>query len=160
MAKFRFSLQSVLEMRQREERELMVAVAEIERDRRQLEDALRECQGRVQAAKSDIREQLTPVEGGIGAARQAEARWTAHAAQRSEVYAHQLVIKLSGVHRRLNEAKGRLSAAAAARRAVEVLRERRYEEWKRDRLRRESVELDEMASVRSIVRTEDEETAC
>ena len=59
------------------------------------------------------------------------------------------VVRLAGVHQRLDAARLALIKATAARRGVEVLRERRYEAWKREQDRAEAAALDELAVMRA-----------
>jgi len=63
------------------------------------------------------------------------------------------VLELAGIHRRLETLREGLRAASRARRAVEILKERRFEAWRREQDRREQAELDEMAVIRGSRRT-------
>ncbi|MEM9560896.1 MAG: flagellar FliJ family protein, partial [Planctomycetota bacterium] len=56
------------------------------------------------------------------------------------------VVRLAGVYERLDRARLELLEAATARRAVELLRDRRLEAWKRDELRREQLVLDDLTN--------------
>jgi hypothetical protein len=62
--------------------------------------------------------------------------------------ASRAVFKLGGTMKRLDAARGELLRAATARKAVEALRERRYEVWLDEQKRREDAALDEMAVIR------------
>ncbi len=54
--------------------------------------------------------------------------------------------RLGEVIERLEEARAELVEASADRRAIELLRERRYELWRREQLRREQRELDDVVN--------------
>ena len=55
--------------------------------------------------------------------------------------------QLAGVHKRLEAARARLLEAVRERRAIERLRERRYEAWLDNLTRRETAELNEIGAV-------------
>ena len=55
-------------------------------------------------------------------------------------------IALAGLSKRIATARAELDVARSRRRAVEVLRERRYEEWKLQEERREVAVIDELAT--------------
>ena len=58
------------------------------------------------------------------------------------------MIRLKGVHDRLDRARLELLGRTTSRRAIEVLKEQRHEEWLADQKRREQQELDEIAVLR------------
>ena len=59
------------------------------------------------------------------------------------------VIELAGLHRQLEDARGKLAIAAQERRAIELLRERRYDQWRAELNRREEAAFDDMSTTRS-----------
>jgi flagellar export protein FliJ len=61
--------------------------------------------------------------------------------------ARQKVLELAGLARIIAEARGRLIEAAQRRRAIELLRERRLEEWRQAADKRENDLLDELGSI-------------
>jgi flagellar FliJ protein len=140
-AKFNFTLEPLLRARRLQEQERQRAVAEIERQRIAIEDELRRQQDRIASAKGSMREQLV---GAIDA-------WSLrmHAASSMAVMrqAQRAVLELAGVHRRLESARVELVEAMRSRRAVELLRERRYEAWKMEVDRAEASALDELAII-------------
>ncbi len=138
MARFRFSLQPVLEHRVTIEREKQRAVAALERERLGLEDAIRVCQQAIKAEHSEARGRL------IGTLDVRAVRQQGAAALRHAAAARRAVLRLAGVHQRLASARAELLEAARKRKAVELLRERRYEQWKQDQSRREAGALDEL----------------
>ena len=145
MARFRFRLETLLEVRRRMERARQGEVAAIERERLELEHAIRARRAAAEAGRADLRRALEP--GGPRSV--APVRLQAGAALTLESQTHQLAIRLAGVLRRLEEARGRLLEASRDRRAVERLREKRHEAWKRETARREAVEQDDLTSARS-----------
>lgn len=151
MAKFRFNLEHVLEQRKRAERDAQIAFAEIDRERVDLENRIRGFQHSIVGFKRDLRGALA------GEQRQDEpgapvtlpdVRLQAGASLMVMGKAQATVVELAGVHKRLEEARTALLDAARARQAVELLKEHRYEQWKKDQARREAMELDDMATMR------------
>ena len=62
--------------------------------------------------------------------------------------AQQAVLELAGVHKRLDAARIELLSATTARKAVELLRDRRYQQWKHEQARKEAAESDELNVMR------------
>jgi len=146
MAKFRFQLDPLLELRRRAEREQQVIVASIEGERRAIEDRIRACQEGIEQSRVDLRSRL-----GVDGQTQVNAReaaWQTHSMHRMRAEADGLVVKLSGVTQRLNREKEILVERARDRRSIEKLRERREQVWRSDLARRERIELDDLASTR------------
>lgn len=148
MARFVFEHEALLEQRRRAERERQVVVAQLERERMELEGVLRGAQRSLASCKTDLRDALHGRGGGarvdIGA-----VRMQASASFGLTARAQGVAIRLAGSMRRLEAARRELMAASAARRAVELLRERRLEQWRREQARREAAELDEIATTRA-----------
>lgn len=142
MRKFKFKLEPVLEQRRRTEDEKQRAVALLERDRVALEDRLREVQRSIDGVRTGQREMLV----GGGSVAVHGVRLQAGAAIAAMARANQLALELAGVLRRLGTARAELLRAAAATKAVELLKERQREEWRMLMARREIVELDEIAA--------------
>ncbi|MHC4976366.1 MAG: flagellar export protein FliJ [Planctomycetota bacterium] len=152
MARFRFRLQRLLEHRLRLEQEKQRVVAQLESSRVALENKLREQQRQIEEAKRDLRDALHPV--GTGSAEPTgmvdlrAARLQAGASMRCLQQSQLLVLQLAGVHSRLETARGALMEATSARKAVELLRDRAHERWKKDQDRRETSELDDIGASR------------
>jgi len=137
--RFRFQLEPVLKLREREEDARIRDVARLEHQRIELEGRVRRCQEQIRGAKHSVREGLS---GSLDlAALRGEAAGTM-GAMRS---AQGLVLELASVHGKLDGAREALREAARARRAVELLRERRFAEWKRAQTKAEQIVLDEAA---------------
>jgi flagellar export protein FliJ len=132
----------VLDHREMIEDQRQRRVAEIERERVRIEESIRATYRAILAEQHAAR--LLAAKGDIpGARRQGSAITALH--QRAQ----RAVVELSGVHARLDAARAELLAATIARKSVDLLRERRYEEWKRDIDRREQAALDELAVMRA-----------
>src|SRR5690349_7684996 len=130
MARFRFQLETVLRHRRMIEREKQSAVAELETQRVRLENGIRDCQRAVAREKGELTGRLTEAD-------LRGARWQAAAAMRLIAAAQRAALELAGVLKRLEFARADLLEAAKRRKAVELLRERRFEEWRLDQNRRE-----------------------
>ena len=130
MPRFRFQLQAVLDVRLRAEREERRRVGELETARRRLEDGLRRRQAQIGEARNQLRDRLA---GPIDAS---SLRGQANASLAEMRDAQRVVLELAGIHRRLEAVREDLRAASRARRAVELLKERRFETWRleQDRL--------------------------
>ena len=145
MARFRFALQPVLEHREMIAEEKQRLVAGIERERAALEDEIRACQAGLARERGAMRGVLAAATGlDIGA-----ARTQAAASFRYVTRAQAAVVKLAGAHKRLEAARRELVKATTEKRAVEILRDRRLEEWKAEQARREAAELDGLMVMRA-----------
>ncbi len=138
--RFRFQLEPVLEVRKRAEEEAQRAVAALERQRLELEETLRRRQEEIRNEKDALRGRLVGELDVRGLRLQAGS--SVHLVRK----ARQAVLALAGLHRRMGEARAALVEAARRRRAMELLRERRYGEWKAGLDKTETAELDEISS--------------
>jgi flagellar FliJ protein len=141
MAGFRFKLEAVLELRRREERDRQLVVASLEHDRLALEERIRSLQRGIVQERHDLRDRL----GGGDVIQFANVRVQANAGLHMVARAQRAVLELAGVHQRLDAARAKLLEATRKRKAVEVLRDRRFDEWRREQSRREAAEMDELA---------------
>ncbi len=148
MPRFRFELEALLTARRSAEREKQLAIAELERERRAEEDAIRRHQAFIIGGKDDMRGCLTG-HLDLGSLRLNASETLNHVRS-----AQQRVLALAGVHRRIDVARAELVEAARSRRAIERLRERRFEAWRMDLEKREAAQLDELA-VQAAARRED-----
>lgn len=147
MAKFVFELEAVLKQRLAVERARQRALATIERERVLLEESLRDCQATIKMEKESLRHVLTPAGSGIDVR---DVRMQAGASLLLVGKAQQIVLKIAGVMRRIEGARALLLEATTRRKAVETLRERRFEAWKADQRRREDAAIDEIAIMRGL----------
>ncbi len=140
MPPFRFVLQRVLDRRLDEEEAKRRALRVIGTRRRTLEESLRERQREIAAGRDEWRVGLSgPIDPATLRHHAASGVGLMRRAQRT-------VLELAGMQKGLQQAKDELVEAARARRALEILRERRVAAHLADESRRESSELDEIAS--------------
>lgn len=149
MARFVFELEAVLELREREEDAARREVAAIERERVDLEGRLRAVREGIERERDEVRRGLAA--GGVAIE---DVRRQSTAAFALDARARDLVLQIAGTHARLSRARETLKAASARRKGVELLRDRRYEQWRRDLARAEASEQDELTVMRA-GRTED-----
>jgi flagellar FliJ protein len=135
-------LQAVLDQRHRVEQQKQRGVAELETLRRAAEARLRGLQGAIDQEKEDQRAKLRA--GDVLA-----ARGQAAAIVRLAATAQRVVLELAGIHARLEGARADLLEATKRRKAVELLRERRLAEWRREQDRLEMAAADELAVMRA-----------
>jgi flagellar export protein FliJ len=151
MPRFRFQLQPVLEQRRRAEERCQLVVADLERQRLEIERAIRGFQDGIVRERLELRRVLG---AGAGAVPLRDARMQAAAGASLDMRARQEVLRLAGLCKRLEAARSELLAAAAARKAVELLRDRRLEAWRHEQSRLEAAAVDELA-VMSAARKEE-----
>ncbi len=145
MARFVFEFEAVLKQRLAEEREKQLAMAVVERERIAIEDQLRGTQQEIESEKGELRAAL-----GTGASVDlATVRQQAGAALGRVKRAQQLVLKLAGVHKRLDAARLELLLATTRRKAMETLKEKRLEAWNAERNRLEANAMDEITIMRA-----------
>ena len=142
MKGFRFKLDPVLELRRREERDELVALAALERERSVLEEQLRAGQQRIDDARASRGDMLC----GSVDLRRAAAQARAEAAV--DVASRRVALQLAAVLRRLDLQRGVVAAAAQRRRMLERLRERRLETFRVESDRRERSMLDDLSMSR------------
>lgn len=148
MARFVFRLQALLDQRLHIEREKQRAVASFERQRVDIERAIAGRQSIIRGCKDDLRALLAASPGG---ADMRDVRLQAGASLSAQAHTQRLALQLAGVYQRLEGARRELRAATARRRAVELLKQRRFEAWRREQNRIETAELDEIATQRALV---------
>lgn len=138
MARFRFSLEAVLRYRKSLEQLKQKAVAELEIERVRLEGLIRQQQLGLERERSELSGLLTEAD-------MRGVRWQAAAAVRMVAVAQRYAIELAGVLKRLEAARAELLEASKRRKAVELLKERRFDEWRTDEAHRELASVDELA---------------
>jgi flagellar protein FliJ len=139
--RFKFALEPLLRARLLQEQLHQRAVAEIERERLKIEDTLRRHQAHLSESKQSIRENL------VGRIHPGALRMHASASLGVMRAAQRIVLELAGVHRRLDVARTQLVESARQRRAVEILRERRYQVWQEEVAKAEAGVLDELVVI-------------
>ncbi len=140
MPRFVFRLAPLLRARRHAEQQQQCRVAEIERERLRLEGTLRRHQQSISQGKRSVRDRL------VGRLDTSDLRIHAGSALAMMRKAHRVVLELAGVHRRLEQARAELIGATQRRRALELLRDRRHEQWKADQNKAETAALDDLAA--------------
>jgi flagellar biosynthesis chaperone FliJ len=156
--RFVFRLDPVLEQRKRAEQQHQLRVAELEREKLAIESKLREYQLAIIEGRQALRDELAGIGassgggaiGGVGGGRVALETVRAQASSSLHLVAkaQQAALELAGSHQRLTQQRALLIQATAARKAVELLKARRHEEFKLDQRRREHADLDELTVMR------------
>jgi len=136
---FRFKLEPLLTARKQDERSAQLAVATLERQRMALEDTLRRHQQNVTVGKQELRDRL------VGELDMPVMRDHAVSTVQILRLADRIVLQLAGAYRQIEQARAILIEATKRRRAVELLRERRFAQWRRGLQRAEDAALDELA---------------
>lgn len=139
MRKFKFQLEPLLELRRRQEQQRQLALAEVNRQRVTIETKLRQQQQFITQDKRALRERL------VGPLDTTALRMNASSSLQSLRIAQRLAIELAGVHRRLGTVRGELLEATKARRAMELLRDRRFAHWKAELEKADVAAMDELA---------------
>jgi flagellar protein FliJ len=145
MARFTFQLEPVLKARLAAELDKQSAVAKLERQRMRIEQSIRRRQEMLIESKSELRSVL------IGTLNTIDLRGTAASSMRIMGQAQKLVLELAAVHKRLEHARTELIEATKRRRAVELLRDRRFAQWKRELNKKEDAFIDELTMQRRSV---------
>lgn len=155
MAKFRFKLEPLLDQRRNAERQKQLAVAELQRQRLDFEERITAAQRELRGYKADLRTLLgggAGANGGVGSFQTTTVRLQMGASLHAQARTQRLALQLAGVYKRLEGARAELINATKARRAVELLKERRFDEWRAAEKRRETNEIDEIATIRGAAR--------
>jgi len=139
MAKFIFRLEPLLTIRRRAEQDARRAVAVLQREHLELQDELRRRQQVIVAGKDQLRGTLTG-KLDLGALRLG-AGSTLHVIRQAQ----QLALRLAGLAQRMESVRDALLEARTRRRAIELLRERRFNQWKEAVGKAEDDALDELA---------------
>lgn len=139
MAGFRFKLDAVLRTRRNAEQAKQRVLAELHRERIALEDVLRMHQQQIEDTRGAMREQL------VGRIDTRDLRGHTAATLRLMTRAQSLALELAGVHKRIDAARRDLLQASRARRAIELLRDNRYAQWKAAMQKAEDNAIDELS---------------
>lgn len=140
MPKFTFRYESLLQHRRNLEDRCQRQLAERVRTQMILTDQLKGMQQTIVRSKSDLGDALT---GKIDLSRVGE--FTRYNAE-STVRGRQLVHRLAELETHIDAARQALLQATQQRKALDLLRERDFKLWRREQERKETAELDELAS--------------
>lgn len=143
MARFKFTLQRVLDRRLDEEEVKRRALATIERRRRELEDSLRARQGEISASRNAWRAEL------VGEIDPAALRHHAAAGVGLFRKAQRTVIEIASLEKGIAKARAEAVEAARARRTLEILRDQRLAAFADGERRKEQGALDELGQQRA-----------
>lgn len=141
MSAFRFSLEPVLKQREAIEHDAQQEVASRERTRLAILHELQTLQERDDAERRDLANRL----GSTGRLDASALRQQSVATMQVARQIREAALLASGATHRLDQARTVLIEATARRRAIELVREQQYEEWKARERRRETESLDEMS---------------
>lgn len=138
MAGFRFSLDAVLQHRQRLEDERQRDLARHLRQQLVLETQVRSLQQTIADDKRDMAASLT--------GRVEVGRVRSHGAHvnRVSMRVQQIVGEMVALKRRIEKARQELAQAMRDRKAMQVLHDREHRRWTDRRNRREAAEMDEL----------------
>ncbi len=140
MPRFQFKLQSVLNHRQIVEDQAQRALAQVLRQRMILMGQIQQMQSTITQSKRDLSGSLV---GRVDLAQVADfTRYSAQVSQR----AGDIVRRLAQLEPEINAARGKLIKATTDRKAMELLRDRHRKEWEIQEARRETAQLDELAT--------------
>lgn len=140
MAGFHFSLEPVLRQRQLAEDRCQRELAKVLRQRMILQTQIDQVQQTIRSAKRDLAGDLI---GFVDLDRVSRfAHYSGQMAQRVE----QIHVRLAAGKKQVDQARKNLLHATGARQALDLLRERHWQRWRRDQERREAAELDDLAT--------------
>lgn len=142
MAGFRFRFQSILQHRQRIEDECQRNLAQLMRSRMIFHDQLQKMQDTIRESKQQMADSL------VGKIDLSQVSGFASYSHQVTNRGQQLVARLTRVERQIAEARQSLLDASRQRKALDRLREKHHNRWRRDQDRREAAELDEMSTQR------------
>lgn len=142
MAKFQFRFQTLLAHHRREEDQRQRELAQHLRTRMILHDQIRDMQDTIRDSKQSMADGLV---GKVDLTRVGQfARYSGHAAMR----ARQIVQRLAGIEKQIELARATLLEATKQRKSLELLRDKHEARWRYEQNRRETNELDELATTR------------
>jgi flagellar export protein FliJ len=140
MAGFRFSLEPVLRQRQLVEDRCQRELAMVLRQRMILQTQIGQVQRTIRDAKGDLAGDL------VGLVDLDRVGRFAHYSGQMTWRVEQIHLRLAALEKQIDQARQNLLHATGARQALDLLRERHRQRWRRDQERREAAELDDLAT--------------
>ena len=140
MPRFRFRFATLLKHRRQLELQAKRDLAVHLRTKMILEGQLRNMQQSISAAKQDM------AEGLVGKVDVDALRRIGTHGSHVQLRGQQIVLKLAQVERDVHQSRSKLLDTTRQRKALELLRQRQFEEWKQEQARRETNELDDRAT--------------
>lgn len=141
MPRFRFSLEPLLRLRKSQEDTRRSELASLHAVRRGIEESLRRRQSNLTEGGAALRAGLT------GTIDVTLLRLEANARVQVMRQAQRAVLELAGLQKKIDRAAAELREASRRRRAIEILKEQRYEQWRKGLDRREQAELDDVGGM-------------
>jgi len=139
MARFQFRFGPVLRQRQATEDHCQRELAILLRKRHIWQSQLRSVQRAISQSKRNLADGLV---ASVDLNRVAQfARYSGQGTQRAQ----QIVMRMSGLEKQIEQVRGQLLDATLARRTMELLWQRHHEKWRAEQRRREADEMDELA---------------
>jgi flagellar FliJ protein len=140
MPRFKFTLEALLRQRKRLERQRQRDLALLQRDMRQLEEELRQLGASMASTTQLVRSRMV---GKLDMAFLAAHRRYLLSMQ---MKGQSLMQRMATLKPQIENRRGLLLAAAKDRKAIEMLRQRRLEQWQAEQNRKENAELDEISN--------------
>lgn len=150
MAKFRFSLEPVLEQRQREEDAAQRQLAQVLREQMIIQTQIRTMQQDISTSRQSLGQSL------VGAVDMDAAMQFARFSLQMRGRAQSMVMRLAELERKIADARGALLEARKRRRAIELLRDKQQAAHKQREDRREAAVLDDTATSQYLRQGEEE----
>jgi len=139
MAKFVFKLEVLLRQRKIQEDEKQRKLAQILRHRMIFHNELRTMQQTITQSKQELTDGLV---GKVDLSRVSQfARYSGQTRQRAQT----LVFRMAELEKYISVAQNDLIEATRARKALELLRDKQFDVWKKQMSKREARQLDEVA---------------
>ncbi len=144
MAGFHFKLEAVLKHRRMIEEQKQRDLAKLLRQQHIYQSQLRDLQQTVTDDKRSMAESLT---GQVNVQRiRSHAHHAGQVTMRIQTLARELLL----LGRRIDAARAELVEATKAREAIDRLRQKQYDRWRKEQDRREARELDELGTQRFV----------
>jgi flagellar FliJ protein len=140
MAKFIFKLEPVLKQRQMLEDQKQRELAQLMRHRMIFHNQLRGIQSELSDSKRQLSDRL------VGHVDMTSIAQFARFSGQSQLRAQTIVRQLASLETRIVDAQKQLVEAMRQRKALDLLRDKQYQAWKRTQLRREASRLDDLAT--------------
>lgn len=140
MANFTFRFETVLKHRQMIEDEAQRELAKHLRSRMIFQDELTRMQNTIRESKHQLGEHL------VGTVNLDQVSGFARFSGHVSVRAQQLVTRVAALEKQIETARARLADAMRQRKAMELLRDKHQRAWQAEQQRRDTIEMDELAT--------------
>ncbi|HET6251161.1 MAG TPA: flagellar export protein FliJ [Tepidisphaeraceae bacterium] len=140
MAQFTFTLEGVLRHRTHVEQDRQRDLARVQAQMRDAENELRQLDQTLSTSLGDVRENRLTGKLDLGFLA-AYRRYVASVHRKGSLIAQKMAL----IQRQVESAQNALAEAAKQRKIIEKLREKQFDQWKREQSRKEAAELDEVS---------------